>query len=307
VINDPTFLPLIYAADDADEWTDERVWAKANPSLGHTFGVDYLRSECEEAKNSPSRELSFRRLYLNQWIFQKAARYLSDTAWQACDRTPIDDAELADRMCFGGLDMSSNTDLTAFVLLFPPQGDDDRWIIRARHWIPEGNLAHRVRKDHAPYDVWLKLRQLEATAGTAIDDRVIIDEVISDAQRFSIREIGFDRWGAQHVFNRLTEAGINMVALGQGYQTMNAPTKELMTLVLGQKLRHQGNRPLEWMAGNLCVQTDPAGNVKPDKARSTEKIDGMVALIMAIDRAMRHGALGTVSAFEADDYEVRVL
>ena len=284
---DPTFYPVIYgAADDAD-WTSEEVWYRANPSLGHTIDIGKVRNACLSARDNPAEENIFRQLRLNQWVKQ-STRWMQMEKWDAC-AFPVDEGELLGRECYGGLDLSSSIDITAFVLVFPPRDDTERYVFLPFFWIPEENMARRVRRDHVPYDVWEKQGFLETTEGDVIHYGFIERFIEELGKKFHIKEIAFDRWGAVQMVQNLEGLGFTVVPFGQGFKDMSPPSKRLMELVLERNVAHGGHPVLRWMMDNIFVRTDPAGNIKPDKEKSTEKIDGAVAAIMALDRAIRHG------------------
>ena len=284
---DPTFYPVIYGADESDDWTDPAVWRKANPSLDITVGIDKVEAACNSAKQNPGEENSFRQLRLNQWVKQ-AVRWMPMEKWDAC-AFPIDEDELEGRVCYGGLDLSSTTDITAFVLVFPPLDEEDKYIVLPYFWVPEDTLDLRVRRDHVPYDVWEKKGKLETTEGNVIHYGYIEKFIQRLGEKYNIREIAFDRWGAVQMVQNLEGMGFTVVPFGQGFKDMSPPTKELMKLVLEKRIAHGGHPVLRWMMDNIYIRTDPAGNIKADKEKSTEKIDGAVATIMALDRAIRCG------------------
>lgn len=284
---DPTFYPVIYGADESDDWTDPKVWKKANPSLDITVGIDKVKAACESAKQNPGEENAFRQLRLNQWVKQ-AVRWMPMEKWDNC-AFAVDEDELEGRVCYGGLDLSSTTDITAFVLAFPPLDDEDKYIILPYFWIPEDNLTLRVNRDHVPYDVWERQGYLQTTEGNVVHYGFIEKFIEKLGERFNIREIAFDRWGAVQMVQNLEGMGFTVVPFGQGFKDMSPPTKELMKLVLEQKIAHGGHPVLRWNMDNIYIRTDPAGNIKADKEKSTEKIDGAVATIMALDRAIRCG------------------
>ena len=293
---DPTFYPVIYGADDDDDWTDPKVWKKANPSLGVTVGIDKVKAACESAKQNPAEENSFRQLRLNQWVKQ-AVRWMPMEKWDKC-AFDVDPEELEGRMCYGGLDLSSTGDITAFVLVFPPTDENGKYAILPFFWIPEANIQERVNKDHVLYDVWERQGFLFATEGNAVNYDAIELFIEKLTEKYYIREIAFDRWNATQMTQHLDGFGISMVQFGQGFRDMSPPTKELMRLVLDQKIAHGGHPVLRWMMDNIYVRTDPAGNIKADKERSSEKIDGAVATIMALDRAVRCGNVKTESVYD---------
>lgn len=284
---DPTFYPVIYGADESDDWTDPKVWKKANPSLDITVGIDKVKAACESAKQNPGEENAFRQLRLNQWVKQ-AVRWMPMEKWDKC-AFAVDEDELEGRVCYGGLDLSSTTDITAFVLVFPPLDEEDKYVILLYFWIPEDNLTLRVNRDHVPYDVWERQGYLQTTEGNVVHYGFIEQFIERLGERFNIREIAFDRWGAVQMVQNLEGMGFTVVPFGQGFKDMSPPTKELMKLVLEQKIAHGGHPVLRWNMDNIYIRTDPAGNIKADKEKSTEKIDGAVATIMALDRAIRCG------------------
>ena len=284
---DPTFYPVIYGADEGDDWTDPKVWKKANPSLGITVGIDKVEAACESAKQNPGEENAFRQLRLNQWVKQ-AVRWMPMDKWDAC-AFPVDPEELEGRVCYGGLDLSSTSDITAFVLVFPPRDEEDKYVVLPYFWLPEETLDLRVRRDHVPYDVWEKQDLIETTEGNVIHYGFIEKFIENLGERYNIREIAFDRWGAVQMVQNLEGMGFTVVPFGQGFKDMSPPTKELMKLVLEKRIAHGGNPVLRWMMDNIYIRRDPAGNIKADKEKSTEKIDGAIAMIMGLDRAIRGG------------------
>lgn len=284
---DHTFYPVIYGAREGEDWTSPEVWKKANPSLGITVGIDKVQAACDSAKQNPGEENSFRQLRLNQWVKQ-SIRWMPMHKWDAC-AFPVSEDELEGRVCYGGLDLSSTTDITAFVLVFPPLDESDKYAVLPYFWIPEDNVDLRVRRDHVPYDVWQRQGKLETTEGNVVHYGYIEKFIERLGERFNIREIAFDRWGAVQMVQNLDGMGFTVVPFGQGFASMSPPTKELMKLVLEEKIAHGGHPVLRWNMDNIFIRTDPAGNIKADKAKSTEKIDGAIALIMALDRAIRCG------------------
>lgn len=285
--HDSTFYPVIYGADPDEDWTDPKVWKKANPSLGITVPIEKVEAACESARQNPGEENAFRQLRLNQWVKQ-SVRWMPMEKWDAC-AFDVTDEELEGRVCYGGLDLSSTTDITAFVLVFPPTEDDDRFIVKPWFWIPEDNLVLRVNRDHVPYDIWNRQGYLETTEGNVVHYGFIEAFIEKLGERYNIREIAFDRWGAVQMVQNLEGMGFTVVPFGQGFKDMSPPTKELMKLVLEKRIAHGGHPALRWMMDNIFIRQDPAGNIKPDKEKSTEKIDGAVATIMALDRAIRCG------------------
>jgi len=287
VIPDSTFLPVIYAAGEEDDWTSPEVWAKANPSLGISIKADYLERECARARETPAYQNSFRRLHLCQWTSQDT-RAVDMEIWKR-GGTPVDAAKLEGRECFAGLDLSSTLDVSAFVLVFPPEEAKGEYVVVPHFWIPAENIQARVRRDRVPYDAWVRDGHVEATEGNVIDYDVIRARIGELGKRYQIREIAKDRWNSTQIGTQLQGDGFEVVDFGQGYKDMSPPTKEFLALVRAGRLHHGGHPVLNWMASNLAVMQDPADNLKPAKDKSSDRIDGIVALIMALGRAALAG------------------
>lgn len=201
---------------------------------------------------------------------------------------PIDFDSLKGRECYGGLDLSSTSDITAFVIVFPPRSEDENYIVYPHFWLPEDTLELRFRRDHVLYDVWKKQGYINTTEGNVIHYG-FIEKYINDLNKlYHIKEIAVDRWNATQMIQNLGDDGFTMVPFGQGYKDMSPPSKEFYKLLMEGKVTHGGNPVLKWMAGNIVMHQDPAGNIKPDKEKSVEKIDGIVATIMALDRCVRN-------------------
>ena len=293
---DPTFYPVIYGADETDDWTDPKVWKKANPSLGVTVQMEKVQAAFESARQNPGEENSFRQLRLNQWVKQ-SVRWMPMEKWDKC-AFAVNEEELAGRVCYGGLDLSATTDLTAFVLVFPPEEQTDKYQILPYFWIPEETVDLRVKRDHVPYDVWKKQGFIQTTEGNVVHYGFIETFIERLGERYNIREIAFDRWGAVQMVQNLEGMGFTVVPFGQGFKDMSPPTKELMKLTLEEKIAHGGHPVLRWNMDNIFIRTDPSGNIKADKEKSTEKIDGAIAMIMALDRAIRCGNDNTASVYD---------
>jgi len=298
IVEDDSWFGLIYTIDRRrdsdpegvvdDDWEDERNWIKANPNLGVCKKWDDMRRKARRAKEMPAALNAFLRLELDVWT-QAETKWINLDHWRACGHT-VDELGLRGRTCYGGLDLSSNTDVSALVLVFPPAVPEDAYVVLCRFWIPEESMHERVRRDRVPYDAWVRQGFITATPGNVIDYDYILHQIGEDAETFDLVELAFDRWGATKIQTDLMEMGGPdfLVQFGQGFASMSGPMKELEKLILGHKLAHGGNPVLTWMADNLVAREDPAGNIKPDKEKSIERIDGMVALIMALDRALRH-------------------
>ncbi len=278
---DPTFLPILFEAPENADWRDERVWKACNPALGDFRSLEDMRILAQRAKEIPAQENTFRRLYLNQWT-EQSTRWIDMTAWDACsgahDWRRLRD-QMKGRTCYAGLDLSSRDDLTALVLLFDV---DDAWVTVPFFWVPTEGAAKRSRKDRVPYEQWIREGLITATDGSVVDQGVIRRDINRLANDYRFRDIGFDPWNATKIYTELMDDGFSVVELRQGFPTLSGPTKDLGAAVLGRSLAHGGHPVLHWMASNMVVRTDPNGNLAPDKSKITERIDGIVALIMAI-------------------------
>jgi phage terminase large subunit-like protein len=285
-VEDPYFFAYIAAANKEDDWKDPAVWKKANPSYGVTISETSFQDDAREAQNSPAKESPFRRYRLNLWT-DAAERWISSERWDACD-LPLDLEDLAGRGCYAGLDLSSTTDTTSLVLLFPHE--DGTYSVLLYCWVPETACRDRERKNRQRFDEWARRGHVEKTPGDVIDYQWIRKKLNELSRLYQIQEVAFDPWNATALSTQLKdEDGFTVIAFRQGYASMSEPAKALEGLILEGKIRHGGNPVLRWMVGNCCVETDSAGNVKPSKKASTEKIDGVVALVMALGRALVHG------------------
>jgi phage terminase large subunit-like protein len=274
-ITDETFLPAIYAAPADADWKDEKAWAVANPNLGVSIKLDFLRSECQRAVEVPAYENTFRQLYLNQWTEQDT-RWLRMDHWaQGNKPCPV---SLEGRECWAGLDLASTFDTTALVLMFPL--DDGTFWVEPYFWIPEDNATQRERRDKVPYLTWARQGHLKMTQGNVTDFDVVRADINALAKKYQIRQLAIDRWNATQLATQLQGDGVNVAGFGQGYSSMSPAAKQLEALVVGGKLLHGGHPVLAWQAGNVAIQQDANGNIKPSKARSSERIDGMVCLAM---------------------------
>lgn len=298
VIEDDTWFGIIYTLDlrqdddpedyAGDDWQDERVWVKANPNLFVSKKADDMQRKARYAAEIPAALNSFLRKELNVWT-QSVTKWVPWEHWNACG-TAVDADGLKGRTCYGGLDLSSTTDIMAWVLVFPPQGDGDDYQVLCRFFVPDDAMHERTRKDRVPYEAWVRQGFITSTPGNVVDYDWVIGQIDADMQAYDVQEVAFDRWGASRIQTTLMNMGGDdfLVQFGQGFMSMSPPMKDLEKLIRGHNLAHGNNPVLTWMADNLVAKTDPAENIKPDKEASTERIDGMVALIMALDRALRH-------------------
>lgn len=279
---DPAFLPVIYEAGVDDDWTDEAVWRKANPNLGVSVSLEYLRRECQRAQEIPDYENTFRQLHLDQWT-EQASRWLRMKAWDECGAHRVSEEDLEGAECFGGLDMASSIDVAACVLLFRV---DDAVAVVPRFWIPEDTARKRTKADGVPYETWARRGLVKATPGDWIDYATVQADIVELATRFAIKKMAFDPKECSMLAQKLIGDGINMVQFTQSFGNYNEPVKRFEQLVGEGRLWH-GNHPvMNWMAGNVALDRNVAGLRLPSKKRSGEKIDGIVAAVMALSQLM---------------------
>ena len=283
---DTSFYPVVYGLSDEDDWNDEANWRRANPSLGHTIGIDRVREAYQQALDNPAEENVFKQLRLNMWTSSSVA-WIPEHVY-AKGNGLIDHEDLKGRECYAGLDLSSTSDITAFVLVFPPRYSEENYIVLPFFWLPEDTLALRCRRDHVLYDVWEKQGYIKTTEGNVVHYGFIEKFIEGLSEVYHIKEIAYDRWNATQMVQNLEGMGLTMIPFGQGYKDMSPPSKELYKLMMEGKIQHGGHPVLKWMGQNVVMRQDPAGNIKPDKEKSVEKIDGIVALIMGLDRCIRH-------------------
>ena len=290
---DPTFYPVVYGLKDDEDWEDEANWYKVNPSLGYTVDIERLRDAYREAKQNPADEITFKWLRCNMWVSSTVA-WIPDAIYMRGNES-IEAASLEGRDCYAGLDLSSTGDITALVLIFPPRDENEKYVLLPYFWIPEETIPRRVKANSVPYDIWEKQGYIMSTEGNVIHYDFIEKFIIYLSEKYHILEIAVDRWNATQMIQNLEGEGFTIVPFGQGFSSMSAPTKEFYRLLMEGRIIHGGNPVLRWMAGNVVIDTDPAGNIKVTKAKSKEKIDGIVAAIMALDRCIRQeGQSGSV-------------
>lgn len=300
LIDDEETLVIIYAADPEADWTNEETWRAANPNYGVSVKPDYLRAECKRAQESPRHENDFKRYHLNIWT-EQAVRWLQMERWrQLAGPTPWEEMaeSLRGRRCFGGVDLSQTTDLTASLLVFPPENEGERWKFLPRFFVPADNIEGRVRRDRVPYDKWARSGALIPTEGNVVDYDFVKASILSDAEMFQIERFGFDPFNATQLMIQLQDEGLPVEKVRQGFLTLSGPSKELERLLLAGAMEHGGHPILEWCASNVAVEMDAAGNIKPSKSKSTERIDGIAALVTALALAISHEESGV----DLDDF-----
>lgn len=282
---DEAWLSVIYEADPA-KWKDPEEWKRCNPNFGVTMDMDSFELDFRMACEIPAYENTFKRLRLNIWTEQDS-RLIPMDRWDACIFPEWGVEVLHKRICFGGLDLASTTDLAARALVFPPVDTMDFYDVQMRFYFPEGNLALRRRRLGATdVEPWARAGLIRLTEGEVIDYDVIREDLNRDSEEYNIKEIAFDRWNATQLAGQLDADGFTVVPTGMGFATLSDPTKFLLGLILSRRLNHRGHPVLAWNASNVGSEQDAAGNIKPSKKKSKEKIDGVVALILALSRAL---------------------
>lgn len=305
-ISDPTFLPILFSSEASDDWQDEKVWKKANPNYGISIAPEYMRTACREAMENPSYQNTFRRLHLNQWTSQKT-RWLDMTKWEACGE--YDDepgphlVEFDENLSvYGGLDLSSTTDISSFCLL---QRDDTTNEIKMnwRFYLPEERAARAEKTDGVPYRLWADMGLVTLTSGSRIDYATIERDILADAEAYRVKQIGFDPWNADYLVQELDAAGLDMVSVRQGYASLSQPCKQLEAAIAEGVAEHGGNPVAEWQANNVEVESDANGNIRPVKpkhAASGKRIDGIVASVIALAVAMANPPERVVTSYKTE-------
>lgn len=281
--DDNTFA-IIYTLDEDDDWEQEENWQKANPAIGVTPSWDYMRSMYQKAKNEgAAAEIQFKTKNLNIWTGTHAT-WIEDDVWMSCSG---DLPALSGRECYGGLDLASVGDIAALVLTFPPDEEGGAYIQKYVFWCSEKQVQTRSAQDGVPYLDWVRLGYIRQIPGEIIDDRVVIADIVELAKKYHIKLINYDLWGSKQVSTELQENGAEMEGFGQGYKSMSQPTKDFEKLARSGKILHDSNPVMRWMMGNVALKFDPAGNIKIDKDKSSEKVDGPVAAVMSLAGAMQ--------------------
>lgn len=290
----------IYEGDLNKSWKiDKKIWYMTNPSLGHTVAEEKVSQAIQSAEGNFSDERTLRWLRFNEWVKYKVSKWVSQHIWDESSGRKIEYQELIGRKCYGGLDLSSTTDITTLVLLFPPTIDDPLWCVLPFFWIPEESMKERIAKDKIPYAEWVEADLVYATPGDVVDYKYIRKTITGKSESaekshslsddFEIVQIGFDDWNAVQLATQLQEDmedKTDMVNVDQGIKSISPVAKELERLLRLKEIEHGGNPVLRWMFGNVEVRTDENENIKPIKAKSTGRIDGIIGLLLALSRTM---------------------
>jgi phage terminase large subunit-like protein len=278
-VEDDSWFAYVCQLDKNDDWRDEKVWIKANPNLDISIPRRYLREQVREAMGMPIKQNIVKRLNFCIWT-EQSELWMPAEVWDAC-AAGYTEEDLAGEECIGGLDLASKVDPAAFVLVFP-----ESMRILSYFWVPRDDLKRRSEQQGANYEMWVEQGHVTATEGNIIDFDVIRHDIDALGNRFAIKEIAFDPWNATQLATQLTGDGFTMIETRQGFRTMSEPTKALMAMCMSKQIQHNANPVMDWMISNVAVSQDPTGNIKPDKSKSTQKIDGPVALVNALSRVI---------------------
>ena len=295
IIKDDTFLPVLYRAEIDDDWKSEEVWKKANAGYGTIIKKEYFKQQVNKAINTQSFVNTFKRLHLNLWTGSEIA-WLTDEEWMGCNISPIDLKKLEGRDVFLGLDLASTRDISALVAIFPDE--ENNFDIVPFLFVPEAKVEQRTGGDGVDYRAWVEQGYIIKTGGNVQDYNFIQAKFLELSEKFNIVSCAFDRWNSSQLVINLINEGAKMNPIGMGFVSQSTPTKWLEALVLDKKINHSGNPVLRWMMANVTLQTDAAGNIKINKGKSKDKIDGIAALIMALAEYMNTLEDGGDSIYE---------
>jgi len=293
---DETFFAIIYTLDEGDDWTDKRNWKKSNPHIGVSPSWEFMEAEFTKAKNEGNEaEVQFLTKNLNVWT-SSSATWIQDEKWQACGG-PIDWRRFDGARCWGGVDLGEVFDFTAFCLVFAPESEEDAWRMRWWFWIPEDTARLFDSRGHGSYLQWARDGHITMTKGNLVDIEAVIDEIAEIGKSYQIEGVAIDPWGSKTNMLKFQEVGMTTVEVRQGYRSMSPPMKDFQRLVHNKEIAHGDNPVMRWMMGNVEVARDPAGNIKPDRSRKENKIDGVVAAIMALGLAQEGAKQGATGSY----------
>ncbi len=282
VIQDDRFIPVIYTAPEGADIHKPETWRLANPALGDFLTVESMEIEAQRVKNMPSAEAAFRALRLNQRV-DSVQGFISQADWQA-NGEYVELEALEGQECFCGLDLGSTRDLTALVAYFPDSG-----AVKAWQFLPGEGLQEREERDRVPYAQWAKHGHIELTPGRAIHRKNVAVRVVELLSKFNVKAVAYDRWKIEELQNALDDLGITcpLVPFGQGFKDMSPGVDALEAAILNRHLKHGNNPLLTFNMASVKVETDAAGSRKFSKRKSNNRIDGAVALCMALGQHAR--------------------
>jgi len=297
-------LVVIYAADPKcaidGTWRDEAVWKAANPGYGKSLMPAFMARQARAAEIAPASLNGFLRLHLDVPT-ESVSGWIELGRWDA-SASIVDELDLRGARCYGGLDLASSLDLAALALVFPDEADEVVDIVM-RFWTPGATMRKRGHLDHVDYEAWARDGWIHATPGETINYDAVELDIVTACDLFDVRSIDFDPWGSKQLVTHLEDKGVPMHQLRQGYASLSPPMKELTKLVVERRARHGGNPVLRWNVAGTQVASDPAGNIKPDRKRSRNRIDGVAALVNGVGGWLRAVGKGR-SVYEDRDVEV---
>lgn len=293
-IENENILPWVFDLDPDDDWNDKSVWPKANPNLGVSVSMEFLESQYQDAVTmGADKEANFLTKNLNKWVNAKVT-FIRDAVYVA-NTGAVDYEKLKGKTAYGGLDLASTDDTTSYCLYFPVQDGLEKPVAIWQYFIPGDNVRDRVRRDAVPYLDWIREGWITTTPGNVTDYNYIKKHILESFEKYNISSVGFDRWNASQLVIDLIDEGLPFEKFGQGFGSMNAPTKEYQRLQLTGEILLEDNPVSRWQNSNISIKMDPAANIKIDKQKSSERVDGMVSLVMAIGEKMdKHNDSGSV-------------
>jgi phage terminase large subunit-like protein len=284
---DESYFGIIYTLDENDDWRDPAVWHKANPNLGVSVDVDDMTDMCAKAQESPMKQNDFKTKKCNIWTEARTVWIQSET-WKHNNNCRLMD--LTGSLCYGAYDLSTIADLTAWTLCFPPSETDGKYNFIHKFFIPELNMVERERRDKVPYKHWVDAGWICATPGNVVDYAFIEKQIRDDVLKYKITEIAYDPYNASDLTTRLQDTGVPLVIFQQGFRSISPAAKDFEKRALGHEMEHFGNPVMSWMVECTTIIQDPNGNikpVKPDRNKASQRIDGVITSLMALDRAIR--------------------
>lgn len=286
-IKDENYFGIIYSLDKEDDWVNEKVWIKANPNLGVSVSVEDMRIQCNKALNSPTEQNEFLTKKLNIWT-QAVSRWIEDKTYAKCSQE-FNYALLKGKICYGGLDASSAQDITAWILCFPPQDGIEKFILKCYFFLPAENIGEKSRKDKAPYDQWAEDGYITLTPGKTVDYTFLEKQILEDAKNYKLKQFAYDRYNLNDLITRVIDHGIDAVEFSQSTSSISAPAKDFEKKIIDNNIIDGGNPVMSWMISCTEIKVDASGQIKPikpDRTKSGKRIDGVIASIMAVDRAV---------------------
>lgn len=284
IIKDPNFLPIIYELKREEDWKDEKNWFKCNPNLDITVPLSNMRREFNKAVEQPAYEATFKRLYLNQQTSQDRV-WIPYDVWTKCKRN-IDIKTMGDRPCYIGVDLSATTDITSVALIFASYDNNEAWQLFTYNFVPEKTTSKKTEIERKTYQKWIDQNKIITTPGNVVDYDYIRNKIIELSKEYNVRQIAFDPHNATYLQVQMMGMGFDIIPFGQGFISMSPAAKEFEKRIYSQKIYHNGDEVMDWMLNNTQIERDAAGNIKPSKKASANKIDATVAAVMATGIAM---------------------